>query len=567
MLFSDEVLKGLQESQKKWDEEYARLYKDTKLEHKSSSGFDLKPVYTPSDVKDMDFEDISMPGVYPFLRGTYPLQYQIYPWASEFGFGFALPEDTRKRYDLLIEEGMKGHQGRLPIYFIIGDTALSAGYDPDYPQARGYVGRAGNTWSTMRDLEILFDGLPLDKINVILPACVVSSVPVLAQYVAYAQRRGIPLEPLRGLSHNYWYRHIAVDCAHSPPEGSFMYTVDIIKYCTKNMPKWNTMTISSYMVEESGANPLQELAFMLATYIFTVEKCMEVGLHPDDFNNRFGNFFGMGSDFFEQIAKIRAFKRMWAKINKERFGCKNPRAVKPIIQLQTAGSTFTAQQPLNNVVRATLETLTCVLSGSDSMWTSAYDEALAVPTEEAVTLALRTQQIILHESNITAVSDPLGGSYYLEWLTNKLEEEAYKLIEKIEKMGYLKCLGDGWFRREIERSAYEHRQAIKRGDKIVVGLNKYEGGKTLSAAPIQIDPRVEEIAVERVKKFKEQRDNKKAKAALEQMRDVAERMKKEWPNGPDLMPAAIEAADADATMGEMSDVMKEVFGWGYTYGL
>ena len=567
MLFSDEVLQKLQVSQKKWEEDYAKFYGDTKVEHKSSSGFDLKPVYTPLDIKDMDFEDMAMPGVYPHLRGTYPLQYQIYPWASEFGFGYGLPEDTRQRYDLLIEEGMKGHMGRLPIYFIVGDTALTAGYDPNYPQARGYVGRSGNTWSTMHDLEILFDGLPLDKMNVLLPACAISGVPVLAQYIAYVQRRGIPLETLRGLSHNYWYRHISVDCAHSPPEGAFMNAVEIIKYCTKNMPKWNTMTISSYMIEEAGATPLQDLAFMLSTYIFTAERCIEVGLNPDDFAHRFGNFFGMGNDFFEQIAKIRAYKRMWAKINKERFGCKKPRALKPVIQLQTAGSTFTAQQPLNNVVRATLQTLACVLSGSDSMWTSAYDEALAVPTEEAVTLALRTQHIILHESNITAVSDPLGGSFYLEWLTNKLEEEAYKLIEKIEKMGYLNCLRDGWFRKEIERSAYETRQAIKREEKIVVGLNKYEGGKTLKAAPLKVDPKVEKIAIERIKKFREQRDNNKTRAALEQLREVAKRVKKEWPDGPDLLPAAIEAADANATMGEMSDIMKEVYGWGYTYGL
>lgn len=567
MLFSDEALQKLQKSQKTWNEDHDRLYKDGDVKYKSSSGFDLKPVYTPMDIKDMDFENMAMPGVYPFLRGTYPLQYQIHPWACEFGFGFALPEDTRKRYNLLIEEGMKGHQGRLPIYFIIGDTAMGAGYDPDYPQARGYVGRAGMTWSTMRDLEILFDDLPLDKINVIAPCHGVSAIPVLAQYVAYVQRRGIPLNTLRGLSHNYWYRHIAADIAFTKPEGAFMNAVNIIKFCTKNMPKWNTMTISSYMIEEAGASPLQDLAFMMATYIHTVEGCISAGLKPDDFIWRFGNFFGMGSDFFEQIAKVRAYKRMWAKVNKERFGCQNPKSLKPTIQLQTAGSTFTAQQPLNNVVRATLETLAAVLSGSDSMWTSAYDEALAVPTEEAATLALRTQQVILYESNITAVSDPLGGSYYLEWLTNKLEEDAFKLVEKIEKMGYLNCLRDGWFRREIERNAYETRQAIKRGDKKVVGLNVYEGGKTLGAAPIKMDPNVERIAVERITKFREQRDNKKTKASLAQMRDVAEKMKKEWPNGPDLMPAAIEAADANATLGEMTDIIKAVYGWGYTYGL
>lgn len=567
MLFSEETIKKLQMAQKEWEESYAKYYGDTKLDRKSASGFDLKPVYTPADIQDMNIDNLAMPGVYPLVRGTYPLQYQIHPWASEFGFGFGLPEDTRQRYDLLIEEGMKGHQGRLPIYFVIGDTALGAGYDPDYPQARGYVGKCGSSWSTMQDLEILFDGLPLDQINVILPAQGVSVVPVLAQYITYVKRRGFPLESLRGLSHNYWYRHISADNAFTSPEGALICGIEVIKFCTRNMPLWNVMSISGYQMEEAGSTPVQDLAFMLATYIFTVEKCMEAGLHPDQFAHRFGNFIAMGNDFFEQVAKVRAYKRMWAKINKERFGCKTPRALKAITQLQTAGSTFTAQQPLNNVVRATLQTLAAVLSGSDAMWTSAYDEAMAVPTEEAVTLALRTQQIILHESNITAVSDPLGGSFYLEWLTNKLEEEAFKIIEKVESMGYMNCLRDGWFRREIEKNVYEHRQAMKKGDKVVVGVNKYEGGKTLTAHPLRIDPKVEETASERAKKFRAQRDNNKTKAALKQFKEAVKISQNEWPNGPDLIPAAIEAAEANATMGEMSDVLKEVYGWGYTYGL
>ena len=448
----------------------------------------MKAVYTPLDIENLDYKEIGVPGEFPYTRGIYPFQYQVQPWMNQFGFGYGLPENTRQRYDYLSKEGMKGYTGMGPTMFLASGLATRFGIDPDQPEARGMVGRGGVHWCTIKDFERLFDGLPIDQMNVVFaddsPALV-----NLAMYIVYAERRGIPKERLRGNSRNMLYKDWFENVAKYPPEASFKLIVELIKYASRYMPLWNTITFVGYNMHEAGANAFQELAFSLAAANAVSQQCSKAGLDLDNVLPRYGWYMSSSEDFFESIAKLRALKKMWAKIAKEKLGCKNPKSLQTRIHVQTAGSSLTAQQPLNNISRIVVQTLAAVFAGVNSIWPVGYDEALALPTEEAVSLSLRAQQIILHESHIPHVSDPLGGSYYLEWLTKEIEERAWKLFEEVDTTEeYIKRCKNGWFKKIVEENAYKWRQKIDRGEKIKVGMNKYVSDKEQKVPVFKIDP-------------------------------------------------------------------------------
>jgi len=558
----EQELKKAQELEKKWQQECRKLYGKHDYSASSASGIPLKPVYTPLDLAGMDFSNIGLPGIYPYTRWSHPLQYQAFPWMNEQGLGYGLPEHTRERFDHLCQQGMSGYLGPQPPFFIVFDLISQAGYDPDHPAVQGRVGECGVSFSTLKDFELLLDGLPIDKIWVMifLPE---TSLVGLAQYIVYAEKRGIPPEKLRGMTLNCLYRQWYWCVAGFPIKSAFKLMVELIKYCTRHMPMWNTTALDGYSMEEAGANAVQETAFTLATMAAITQECIRAGLDPDTFLPRFSAHLSVTNDFIESVAKLRCFRRMWARLNKERFSCQNPKSLRARFMTQTAGSSLVAQQPLNNIIRAAFQTLAAVLGGSDSIWTVAYDEPFWTPSEQAHTLALRTQQIVQYESNIPAVVDPLAGSYYLEWLTNQLEESATGLMKQIEEMGYARCWENGWFRQQLEQEAYRWRQSVDQGEKIVIGLNKFASNEKPDIPTFSIDPRVEETAVRRVQEFRARRNNTKTLLALKKLKQVAGEVNTRWPDGGDLMPALIEAARADATLGEMMGILKEVFGWGY----
>ncbi|MEW6033725.1 MAG: methylmalonyl-CoA mutase family protein [Chloroflexota bacterium] len=564
-MFTRRVQKEARELEQEWRKEYSRLYDGRECDLRTDSGIPLKPVYTPADVQKSDFRDIGMPGVSPYTRGTYPLLYQFSMWTTQQGMGYGLPEQTRERYDLLRQQGLDAHEGMVPQYFVVPDAVVQEGYDPDHPAARGQVGVVGSSWCNVKDMEVLFGGLPLDKTGVVF-ATYDSSLPTLAMYVACAENMGFYPEQLRGHTVANFYRQTCWDLRSFAPENELKVATEYIRYCSHNIPRWSPISFQGYGFQEAGATPVQELAFMLATAVAFTDACVEAGLTADDFVGRYGFHVAIDDDFFEAIAKVRALRRMWARIAAERWGCKRPKSLATIIQTETAGTSLTAQQPLNNIVRAGIGTLAAVLAGATSIWTTHYDEALSIPTEESATLCLRTQQVIYHESNVAKVVDPLGGSYYVEWLTNRVEEEASKLMKRIEDIGYLNCWRSGWFRRELERSSYEWRQALEKGERVKVGVNRYYTEEDMKPRLFRSDPKAEDVLVQRVREFRARRDSAKVQAALGELKKVAMEVKERWPkHNAELMPAVLDSVKANATLGEVMGVLKEVYGWAYTY--
>jgi methylmalonyl-CoA mutase N-terminal domain/subunit len=455
---------------------------------------------------------------------------------------------------------MEGYFGG-SVHNIVSDLASNAGYDPDDPRAEGWVGQGGVAIYTVEDMERLIHDLPLDKTNFVWNIQD-TSMAMLALYIVAAERMGFPKEKLHGNTMNSLYRRWCWDCIGFPPEGAFKLMVELIAYCTREMPQWNTTNISGYCMIEAGGSPVHETAFVMATSIALTDKCIQAGLNPDDFLPRFGFHIAQGNDFLENIAKLRAIRRMWAKINQNRFNCSNPKAMQARIFVQTAGSSLTAQQPLNNIVRAAFQTLGAILGGANAVQTDAYDEALSIPTEAAAVLALRTQQIVRHETNVPNVSDPLAGSYYLEWLTNRIESDAFNLIQKIDDMGgYIKCWNNGWLSGELRKSAYEWREKVNSGVEAVVGVNKYVTGETQKVPVFSVDESIGKIAAERIIRYRNQRDSTKTKSALENLRQAAIKIDQGTGGEGYLMPALIDAFRAKATLGEAMEVIKAVFGF------
>lgn len=532
-------------------------------EPKTHSGLPIKTAYFPHDVADLEYERIGAPGAYPFTRGNLAAQYQLMNWANQPVIGYGLPEDTRKRMDLLAEQGMVGYFGQ-KFYNLVYDLVSHEGLDPDHPASRGRIGQCGMAVYSVEDMDRLFTGMDLTKMNVI-HITYYQVIPALAQYIAYAERQGVTPDQLRGNSMNWYHQSAYVGMSAFPADQGLKLAVELISYCNKHMPKWNTTNFFGYGVEEAGGNAIQEIGLMLAFGIELVRACEKAGMKADDVLPRFGFQIAQANDFFEEICKIRALRRAWAETMGETFGAEDPRSMHVRIHTHTSGACLTAQQPLVNLIRTTLHSFGAALSGVQAMEVSAYDEALSIPTEQAATMALRVQQVIQEETNMTAVSDPLAGSYYVEALTNQMTREAHKFAGEVESLGgYVAAQQSGWIRREVEASAEAWREAVNDGSKKIVGLNLYQTEEEQSPEIFKVDPEVERVAVDRIQELRSRRDNARWEKAMAKLEEVCTAFadKDVSDLGDDsLMEASIEAARADATTGEMMGVMKKALGW------
>jgi len=512
------------------------------------SDLEIKALYTPQDTSNLDYlRDLSFPGQYPFTRGIQPSMYRGRLWTMRMFSGFGSAEDTNRRYKYLLSQGQTG----LSVAFHY-PTLL--GYDSDSPMARGEIGRCGVAIDTLKDMEILFDGIPLDKVTTSMTINPPAAI-LLAMYIAVAEKQGVSKKDIGGTIQNDMLKEfIAQKTFMLPPRPSLRIIVDTVEYCTKEVPRWNTISISGYHIREAGSTAVQELAFTLADGICYVEACLERGMQVDDFAPRLSFFFNSHIDFFEEIAKFRAARRLWARIMKERFQAKNPRSWMLRFHTQTAGCSLTAQQPYNNIVRTTIEALAAVLGGTQSLHTNSLDEVYAVPTEEAATIALRTQQIIAEETGVANTIDPLGGSYFVEALTNKMEEEAWKYIQKIDELGgMIKAIELGYPQQEIANAAYTYQKQLERKEKIVVGVNKYQMIEEKPIEYLKIDPEVEKRQLNRLQEVRRTRHNTKVKTCLNDLRQAAQ-------GAENLMPYILAAVKEYATLQEICDVFREVFG-------
>jgi methylmalonyl-CoA mutase N-terminal domain/subunit len=552
-MFEKEKVNEIKRERERWEKttlpNWIRQCPECKSEFKNHSDMLIKRVYTPEDIKDLDYmRHLGFPGEYPFTRGLHATMYRGRLWTMRMFAGYGTAEQTNQRFKYLLKEGETG----LSTAF---DYPTIMGYDSDHPMARGEVGVCGVAISSLQDMEVLFNGIPLDKVTTSMT--INGPAPILlAMYIAVGDKQGVPREKLGGTTQNDNLKEFfAQKLCIFPPKPSVKLTTDVIEYCARHLPKWNPVSISGYHIREAGATALQELAFTLYDGIAYVESTLERGLKVDDFAHRLSFFFASHNDFFEEIAKFRAARRLWARIMKERFHAKNPRSMWMRMHVQTSGCTLTAQQPLNNIVRTTIQALAAVLGGTQSLHTNSFDEALCLPTEEAVRVALRTQQIIAYESGVTNTVDPLGGSYYIEALTKEMEEKAMGYIQKIDAMGgAVAAIEKGFFQKEIADSAYRYQREAEEKKRILVGVNEFTIEE--EECPIEllrIDPKIEKQQVERLQKLKRERDNRKVKEILEKLHYAAEKEE-------NLMPTIIEAVKAYVTLGEITDVLRKVYG-------
>ena len=507
-------------------------------------------LFSPKDLKDFDYQkDLGDPGEYPFTRGIYPTMYKGRLWTMRQYAGFGTAEESNRRYKYLLKQGQTG----LSVAF---DLPTQMGYDSDHPLAEGEVGKTGVAVDTLRDMEILFDGIPLDRVSTSMTINATAAI-LLAMYIVVAQKKNIPPKALTGTVQNDVLKeYIARGAYIYPAAASMKITVDIISYCSEYLPKWNTISVSGYHIREAGATAAQEVAFTLANGIAYVEAAVKRGgLAVDEFAPRLSFFFNAHNDFFEEIAKYRAARRIWAKIMRQRFKAKNPKSWMLRFHTQTAGSTLTAQEPHNNAIRVAYQALAAVLGGTQSLHTNSYDEALSLPTEDAVRLALRTQQIIAYESNIPHVIDPVGGSYYLEELTNRLETKVTDYLRKVDDLGgSVNAIADGYFQKEIHRSAYEFQKAVECGEKSVIAVNKFAQEKLMRRyATLRVPLKVVNKQKARKRNLIAKRNRNAVEYALEELKDSAV-------NGRNLMPSMLDCVREYATVGEISDTLRGVYG-------
>ena len=549
-MFKEDRLKRVEEEKKKWIEDLSKILCETpeRLPRFTTvSDLEIKGLYTPEDIKDIDYSgDIGFPGVYPFTRGVQPSMYRGRLWTMRMFSGLGGPEETNKRFHYLLDHGETG----LSIAF---HYPTLMGYDSDSPMARGEIGKCGVAIDTLKDMEILFEGIPLDKVTTSMTINPPASI-LLAMYIVVAEKQGVSKREIGGTIQNDMLKEfIAQKTFMLPPKASIRIIVDTIEYCTKEVPRWNSISISGYHIREAGATAVQELAFTLADGIAYVVAAIERGLNVDDFAPRLSFFFDSHIDFFEEIAKFRAARRMWAKIMRERFMAKNPRSWMLRFHTQTAGCSLTAQQPYNNVVRTAYQALAAVLGGTQSLHTNSLDETYAIPTEEAVTIALRTQQILAEETGVANTIDPLAGSYFVETLTHQMEEQAWEYIRKIDEMGgMVAAVERGYPQAEIAESAYKYQKQIDSSEKVIVGVNKY----ATDHSPITIwrmKPEIEQRQLKRLQEVKQTRNNPKVKECLQQIRKASQ-------DGGNLMPHLVNAAREYATIQEICDVWIDVFG-------
>lgn len=511
--------------------------------------FEAQRLYTPLDIEDFDYgEKLGFPGQYPFTRGVQPTMYRGRLWTMRAYAGFATAEETNARYKYLLEAGQTGLS-------VAMDLPTQIGLDSDHELSYGEVGKVGVAIDSLADMEALFDGIPLDKVSTSMtingPAAV-----LLAMYVAVAEKQGVKPEALKGtIQNDILKEYIARGTYIFPPRPSMRLITDTFEYCSKNIPKWNTISVGAYHIREAGASEVQEIAFAFANAMAYIDAAIKAGQKVDDFAPGISWIFTAGLDFFGEVAKFRAARRLWARIMKERYGASVPKAQMLRVHVHTAGSVLTAQQPLNNVVRITWQALSAVLGGIQSMACCAYDEAIALPTEESATLALRTQQLLAYESGVTDTIDPLAGSYYIEALTDKIEKEAYDYIDKIDRMGgAVAAIEQGYMQQEMAAHAYEYQHEVELGKRTVIGVNKFNDSKKLAEQDVlTADLSVGERQIARLEKMKAARDNEAVKAALEKLREAAKGKE-------NLMPYLIDAVKTYATLGEICGVLREEFG-------
>jgi len=493
-------------------------------------------------------EKSGMPGEYPFTRGIQPNMYRGRLWTMRQYAGFGTAEESNERYKYLLAQGQTG----LSIAF---DLPTQIGYDSDYPAAEGEVGKVGVAIDTLRDMEILFDNIPLDQVSTSMTINAPAAI-LLAMYVAVSDKQGIARNKLNGtLQNDILKEYIARGTYIFPPEPSLKLTTDIFEYCSREVPRFNSISISGYHIREAGATAVQEIAFTLANGIEYVKAALQAGLQLDSFADRLSFFFNAHNDLLEEVAKFRAARRIWAKLMKQKFHAANPKAMMLRFHTQTAGSTLTAQQPDNNIVRVTIQTLAAVLGGTQSLHTNSRDEALNLPTADSVRIALRTQQIVAHESGVTQTVDPLGGSYYIENLTDKIEAEVWQYLDKIEALGgMIRAIEQGYVQKEIQNSAYHYQQEIETGKRIVVGVNKYTLPESAPISSPPVNPQLSKIQIAKLSKIKQQRDNLRVTATLKELRQTVKERDK------NLMPDILAAVKEYASLGEICNVLREEFG-------
>jgi len=525
----------------------AKSVGERKAEFKTTvDGFNIRRVYTQDDIKDVKPEDIGVPGEYPFTRHIMPTGYRGRLWTMRQYAGFGSVEETNERYKYLYMQGQTG-------FSVAFHLPTQEGYDSDHPLSVGEVGKCGVAVDSLDDMERLWAGLPMGEISTSMTINATASI-LLAMYIAAAEKQGADVRKLQGTVQNDILKeYIARNTYVFGPEPSMRLVTDVCSYCASNLPEWNSISISAYHIREAGATAAQEVGFVLADGIAYVDAMIRKGIAIDSFAPRFSFFFAANNNLIEEVAKFRAARRLWARIMRERFGTSNPRSMMLRFHVQTDGFTLTAQQPLNNVIRVTLQALAAVLGGCQSLHTNSYDEALALPTEQAVQVALRTQQVIAYESGVADTIDPLGGSYYLERLTNDIEERARYYITEIDKMGgALKAIERGYIQQEIAASAYDYQNAVDSGEQVVVGVNKFTVNEDAEREILEIGQDMEQKQISRLTKLKIERDNQRTQNALKKVKEVAK-------SDENVMPVLIEAVKAYATVGEISDVFREIF--------
>jgi len=544
---SDDVRKGFEAYEAGVNKALAK-FPERKQTFATGSKSPVQRLYTPLDDGTRDYvRDIGYPGEYPYTRGVQNTMYRGRFWTMRQYAGFSTAEESNKRYKFLLSQGTTG----LSVAF---DLPTQIGYDSDHPLSQGEVGKVGVAIDSLADMETLFDGIPLDKVSTSMTINAPAAV-LLAMYIAVAEKQGVPADKLEGtIQNDILKEYIARGTYIYPPEPSMRLITDIFAYCSKSVPNWNTISISGYHIREAGSTAAQEVAFTLADGIAYVDAAIKAGLDVDAFGPRLSFFFNAHNDLFEEVAKFRAARRVWAKVMKERFGAKNPKSLMLRFHTQTGGSTLTAQQPDNNIVRVAIQALAAVLGGTQSLHTNSRDEALALPTEASVRIALRTQQIIAYESGATETIDPLAGSYYVESQTDRIQKEAEAYIATIDSMGgAVKAIERGYVQQEIQDAAYACQMDIESGDRVVVGMNKFQIKEESPKGLLRVDPIVGEQQVARLKAIRAKRDNVRVQTALKALKHAAETTE-------NLMPPILEAVKAYATLGEISDVMRAVFG-------
>jgi len=542
-------VKDIEESYQKWYEDKYCNVTERDVKFVTISQQPIKKLYTPGDIKDLDyFKDLGFPGEYPYTRGVQSSMYRGRLWTMRQFAGFATATESNQRYRFLLDKGQTG----LSVAF---DMPTLMGYDSDHPFSDGEVGRCGVAIDSLADMEILFNEIPLDKVSTSMT--INGPAPIIwAMYIAAAEKQGVSSELLNGtIQNDILKEYIAQKSWIFPPRPSMRLITDIFEFASKHVPQWNTVSVSGYHIREAGSSAVQELAFTLADGFAYVEAGLEAGLNIDDFAPRLSFFFNSHMDFFEEIAKYRAARRIWAKRMKEKYGAKNPKSWLLRFHTQTAGCSLTAEQPENNIIRTAFEALSAVLGGTQSLHTNSMDEVLALPTEKSVEIALRTQQIIAHETGVTNTIDPLAGSYFMESLTDKMEAEAEKYFEQIEKLGgVINAIDQGYFQKEIADAAFDYQRAIEKGDRIVVGVNEFiNQGEELTIDILKIDPKVELRQKDKLARLKQSRDSAAVERSLQALNAAAKSTE-------NTMPYILEAVRKYATLGEIVSELKSVFG-------